>query len=123
MNQAEKVVSTVNGFIEPIFTGRAPNGQTLQGISPEDARRIQQGYACGECLATFNTFTLVCPVCQRPTNVLDVPPPQEWLDHLHERENGPVEHNQPRSFDEMMARRALEADEFKPFEKKPRTRH
>jgi len=85
----EKVVTRVTGFIEPVFIGVAPDGKTLNGVGPEDWQRIQEGYACGECLAMFNTFTLQCPVCH--TNRLDVPmnvpAPQDWIDHLKEREN------------------------------------
>lgn len=102
MNNAEAIVAQVKGFIEPIFVGVAEDGRTLNGIGPEDWRMIQEGYACGECLAIFATYTITCPVCKNQRDVLaDIPPPQLWLDHLKEREN-PTEHFQPQTFDEAL---------------------
>jgi hypothetical protein len=101
----QDVVSRVKGFIEPIFVGVAPDGKTMNGVGPEDWRMIKEGYACGECLAIFDTYTIRCPVCKTTRDVFAdlLPPPQDWLDHLREREN-PTEHNQPGTFDEAMTR-------------------
>ena len=104
MNRPEKIVSKVTGFIEPIFTDTLPDGKKLNGITEEDMAMISAGYACGECLATFKDVTLWCPVCNQSTNVITMPTPQLWLDHLHEREH-PTEHNQPATFDEAMTRK------------------
>jgi len=98
----QDVVARVKGFIEPIFVGVAPDGKTLNGVGPEDWRMIQEGYACPECLAIFDTYTITCPVCKHQRDVLaDIPPPELWLDHLKERAN-PTEHGQPQTFDQAM---------------------
>jgi hypothetical protein len=37
-------------------------------LTPEDFEKVQQGYACGECLEDFmGEFKLVCPLCKHST--------------------------------------------------------
>jgi hypothetical protein len=81
-----KEVSRVKGFLIPEFTETLRDGRTLNGLTSEGFKMVMAGYACGECLAMFDRYTLVCPVCgswHNPEQV--VPAPQLWLDHLAER--------------------------------------
>jgi DNA-directed RNA polymerase subunit RPC12/RpoP len=51
-------------------------------LSDEDFNKVQQGYACGECLEDFQgEFRLKCPVCGFSTEAADriiFKPPREW---------------------------------------------
>lgn len=52
------------------------------GLLQEDFDKVQQGYACGECLEDFQgEFKLICPVCRHSTAGGDrviVDTPSEW---------------------------------------------
>lgn len=82
-----KELSRVTGFLVPTFTETLPDGRTLNGITQQGFEMILDGYACGECLAMFDRFTLRCPACKtwRDQGAAPQPAPQLWLDHLTER--------------------------------------
>jgi hypothetical protein len=80
----------------PEFTERLPNGTTLNGLTPVAFQMVLDGYACGECLAMFDTFMLRCPACQtlREDSIRVQPTPDGWQSHLDER-NSPVPYEKP----------------------------
>lgn len=106
MNREQAISQQVKGFLVPEFTMKLPNGQTLNGLTERGMEMIKDGYACGECLATFDHYTVVCPICGLSRDVMaDVQEaPQLWLDHIAEREN-PGEHFVPATFEEAMIAR------------------
>jgi|RhiMethySRZTD1v2_1073278.scaffolds.fasta_scaffold02703_17 hypothetical protein len=85
--ERRKELSRVIGFLVPEFTQTLPGGRTLNGVTSEGFKMIQDGYACGECLAMFDRFTLLCPACKTWREIGAVPQqaPQLWLDHIEER--------------------------------------
>jgi hypothetical protein len=96
----------VTGFLTALFSEELPGGKWKHGLNPSDFEMVLSGYACGQCLATFDRFTLLCPICKTWHDVGSSPmeTPQLWLDHLAER-NAPVPVEKPAlSFDAAMAR-------------------
>ena len=76
----------VKGFLIPEFTETLPDGRTLNGLTEEGFNMVVAGYACGECLAYFSTFKLICPVCKKMRDPGEIrSAPQLWVDHLAER--------------------------------------
>lgn len=87
---AEAMRSRVKGFLVPVFQEADQQGNiVLSSLLPDDFQKVVDGYACSNCLAEFWTYTFKCPLCGLQRNLqADIKAtPQEWLDHLHEREN------------------------------------
>jgi|SRR5215831_3834843 len=87
MSKADEINRQIKGFIVPEFSQHLPNGQRLNLVSRKELSMIQQGYACGECLAIFRHYTVTCPACGFTRDVAaDIQyAPQHWVDHLEER--------------------------------------
>ena len=82
--------SVIDGFMVPIFREEDPStGRLLNGLGPEDYRRVVDGYGCADCLAKFRVYTAACPLCGWTRNIQnDVESaPGYWLQHLEDRAN------------------------------------
>ena len=53
----------VTGYLKPIYVDHMEDGRRVAALGQRDYGRIQDGYACGECLATFNHREEFCPGC------------------------------------------------------------
>lgn len=89
LTREDAIKRQVKGFIEPVFTRQLENGTRLNGLTAGGIAMIRAGYACGECLAMFDRYTVKCPVCGLTRDVAAdlIDPPQLWLDHLSDRYN------------------------------------
>lgn len=78
------------GFLTPVYSEHLENGRTMHAFADrDDFQRIQDGYACGDCLSAFDTYMEVCPACglaRRDAARVDKTP-EEWdqfhQEHLH----------------------------------------
>lgn len=59
----------VTGYIIPTYIDRLPDGRRVAGIGERDLGRVSDGYACGECLATFERRFPQCPGCGHDLDV------------------------------------------------------
>ena len=103
--RADKINALVTGWMVPVMKRTDPmTGEVLNGLGPVDFGRVRAGHGCPKCLAMFNTYLSVCPVCQYQRDVLaDVQEaPQHWVDHLKDRQNEDLQGGAPVSFDEFM---------------------
>ena len=115
LNQkAADINAVVKGFLTPIFRTDPESGRKLAGLDEESFWKVAQGYACAnaDCLAEFKTYTIICPVCGYTRDITKdiAPAPQEWTQHLRDREEGyaaPIARN-PFSPDELI--RQVRAD-------------
>ena len=67
------------------------NGQWLNGFASTEAfKRVQAGYACGQCLAKFAMYMAKCPLCGVERDVAaDVKAnPAGWQEHWTEHHYG-----------------------------------
>lgn len=90
MSQIETLNRILDGFMVPIFRREDPvTGRMLNGLGPEDYRRVLDGYACPDCLAKFYTYTAACPLCGWQRNIVnDVQnAPDYWVQHMEDRAN------------------------------------
>jgi hypothetical protein len=63
-------IEGVIGFLTPLAQDSDERGRVINIFgSADDVRRIEAGYACGNCCAIFDRFRLDCPLCLRPTHV------------------------------------------------------
>lgn len=53
----------VTGYIKPIYVDHLEDGRRVAALGERDHARVREGYACGECLATFNSRERFCPGC------------------------------------------------------------
>lgn len=86
-----EIRSVVTGFLTPTYVAIDDYGRPLNAFSsPEDIKRIQAGYACGDCCATFASFQLKCPVCHLPLNVTGqmTDAPADWQSHYDDHNYG-----------------------------------
>ena len=88
MRPEEAITRQVKGWLVPIFQSRDEGGRTLNGLCAEDFAKVCAGYACSDCLAVFDTYTVTCPVCGTTRDVdADIrEAPPLWLQHLRERD-------------------------------------
>jgi hypothetical protein len=96
--QAEQLKPLVVGFLTAIYSSPQPNGRTVHGLSQADFDRVMSGYACGECLAMFDTYMDPCPVCGLSREIggrVDEDPDQ-WQAFYDEHLNG-TDKNTPRT--------------------------
>lgn len=87
MDKRQEIRSQVKGFLVPIFMQDDPaTGRRMNGLSPRDFEKVKAGFACAECLAEFDHYTITCPVCGRTRDFArDVQEaPQLWKDHLRD---------------------------------------
>lgn len=118
-------LAAIKGFLTPEMVGYDGRGRIINGFSnPDDVDRIQKGYACGVCAASFHTFQLVCPLCGTPTEVggQRQEAPTDWQQHVDtrhadiptlgkgEREPLPQQQPRPRTPDEFLAALAKDQD-------------
>lgn len=78
----------IKGFLTPAMVDILPGGRMLNAFSdPADVDRIEKGYACGNCCASFHTFQLNCPLCNLPTHVTKQreETPAMWQQHVDQR--------------------------------------
>ena len=89
-HQAEQLAPIVKGFLTAIYSSPQPNGRTVHGLSQADFDRVMSGYACGECLATFDTYMDPCPVCglSREIGAQPQADPDNWNAFFDEHLNG-----------------------------------
>jgi len=87
VNREQAIKSQVKGFLVPEFTMDFPGGGRLNGLTEPDFERVRAGYACAECLAVFDTYTVTCPVCglarDLGRDIADAP--SLWVQHINER--------------------------------------
>lgn len=101
--------SLITGFLTPVYSEeiRLPDGSIRHnhGLTRADFDRVMTGYACGECLATTDTYTETCPACglarQDVANAQQTP--ELWQQAFNERNNDTTPYATPRSFDDFMA--------------------
>lgn len=90
--KADDINRVVKGFIVPVFRTDPETGQKLAGLDEESFRKVAAGYACAnaDCLAEFVTYTIECPVCSYVRDIQHdlVAPPESWVQHLKDREEG-----------------------------------
>lgn len=53
----------VKGFLIPRYIDHLPDGRRVYELKENDLRRIEDGYACAECLAFFERRFPSCPGC------------------------------------------------------------
>ena len=53
----------VQGFLIPRYIEHMPDGRRVAELNQRDLDRVNDGYACGECLAFFNHPFRDCPCC------------------------------------------------------------
>lgn len=53
----------VTGYMVPRYTDNMPDGRRVMELKASDLSRVEDGYGCGECLATFNRRFPDCPGC------------------------------------------------------------
>lgn len=96
----------VTGFLTPIFSEETGNGQMNHGLGPTDFQRVVEGYACGNCLASFSTYRPICPVCGLERDMArDATDnaPALWTDHLKERHREDAPATPIRTIDDFLA--------------------
>lgn len=87
LQRKEQIAREVKGFLVPVFQEKAPDGRFLNGLDEISFAKVRAGYACADCLAEFDKYTAVCPVCGLSRDVeADVKEaPRLWTEHLRER--------------------------------------
>lgn len=82
-------LSVVKGFLVPVFSDDViPGREQRHGLDRESFEMVVSGFACGRCLAYFNTYTAVCPVCDHHRDVhADVVRAHDWEQHLRDRKH------------------------------------
>lgn len=100
----ERELRHVTGFLIAEFSQELPGGKTQHGLTPIGFQMVLDGYACGQCLAKFDKYMEVCPVCEtrREMGAQPLEAPQLWLDHLAERYS-PVPYEKPPVVNPFMA--------------------
>lgn len=105
-DRADELNRVVVGWMIPVMKRTDPaTGEVLNGLGPADFARVRAGHGCPKCLAMFNTYIPVCPVCRYERNVMaDIQDraPQHWVDHLKDRYDEDQRGGTPVSFDEFM---------------------
>lgn len=88
LQREQEIKQRVKGFLVPIF--RSEDG--LNGLGPADFEKVRSGYACANCLAEFDVYTLKCPLCglERDLAADIQEAPQLWVDDI-------LDHNQDRT--------------------------
>src|SRR5262252_9715343 len=93
MGREQLIQAQVTWFLNPVFVDRnVRTGETvMNGLAEDDFRKVMTGYACGNCLAEFDSYTVTCPVCGEKRDTTDDVPetPELWLNALRDRENPP----------------------------------
>lgn len=56
-------LDAVLGYLVPRYVDELPDGRRVAELHAEDLRRVEDGYACGECLAYFSRRFESCPSC------------------------------------------------------------
>lgn len=56
-------LDAVDGFLVPRYVEYMDDGRRVAELHSQDLRRVQDGYACGECLAMFSRRFSNCPAC------------------------------------------------------------
>lgn len=115
-NRADEINRVVKGFLIPIFRTDPETGRKLAGLDEESFRKVAAGYACAnaDCLAEFRQYTIECPICGLVRDIHKdlVAPPEHWVQHLKDREEGyaaPIATN-PFSPDEFFQQVAKDPD-------------
>lgn len=88
-------------------------GDVLNGLGPVDFDRVRAGHGCPKCLAIYNTYLVVCPVCDYTRDLaadIEGKAPQHWVDHLADRHAEDAEGGTPLSFDEFMGEVLKDSD-------------
>jgi len=126
MDRSQQIKSQVIGFLIPIFIERdLRTGEViLNGLDQEGFDKVVAGYACGNCLAEFDTYTITCPACgeQRDTSE-DLPKtPELWLDAMRDRETPPPPTRRIEDVSKLIYGRAQQDDQVKLDSLKPTRR-
>lgn len=90
----------VKGYLIPVFSDDViPGREQRHGLTREDFALVVAGYACGRCLAYFDTYMPVCPSCFHHRDVhADVVRAHDWEQHLRDRRNAEENpHSVPRA--------------------------
>ena len=119
--------TTIKGFLRPVFRQYDPvTDRSMNGLAPDDFRKVLEGYACPDCLAEFYTYLPQCPVCGFKRDVaLDIQQaPDYWTQHLKDRESGyQAGTPDPANIDQHLARVGGDPDvEHIPLKKLKKTR-
>lgn len=111
--RAEQIDRLVVGWMVPLMKRTDPHtGEVLNGLGPQDFARVRAGHGCPKCLAKFDTYLPICPVCGYERNILaDVQEaPQHWVDHLADRHAEDQQGGTPVSFDEFVGEVLTDSD-------------
>lgn len=76
-------IPSVVGFFtaDEVPYSERKDGRWLNGFASTEAfKRVQAGYACGNCLAKFSMYMAVCPLCglRRDVSADVEATPQDW---------------------------------------------
>jgi hypothetical protein len=97
-------IAGVTGFLTPLAQDKDGQGRVINIFgSAEHVKRIEAGYACGNCCATFDRMMLDCPLCQQPTHVTRqrLEPSPEIAAYYREHATG-IDTNKRRTADEAL---------------------
>lgn len=97
-------VAGITGFLTPLAQQADEQGRVVNIFgSKRDVDRIEAGYACGNCCATFDRFRLDCPLCRQPTHVTRqrMDAPAEIEAYYRDHTSG-VDKNERRSAEEAL---------------------
>lgn len=108
--QAEILKPLIVGWHTPIFTELQGN-RHVHALNREAFDEVMAGYCCGECLARFNTYQQICPVCglDREQSSRFDPQPEGWQDYWNEHLYGGVT-GRPNTAEDMLRRVAADKD-------------
>ena len=56
-------LALVKGYLVPRYVEQMPDGRRVAELNERDLGRVNDGYACGECLAYFDYRLMECPSC------------------------------------------------------------
>lgn len=87
---ASSLQSLVTGFLVPEYSDAERGQHTFS--NPEDFEKVRLGYACAFCLAEFNTYMPVCPLCGNQRDVArDIKETPRDLQAYYDEATGPGE--------------------------------
>lgn len=75
-------LEAVKGFLKPRYIEYMEDGRRVAELRQADLDRVQDGYACGECLAFFEQRFINCPSCGHlldPSRDIVEHRPDYWL--------------------------------------------
>jgi len=87
-SRAETIQRACIGFEIPEYSDDNTGTHTFS--DPEAFERVRLGYSCASCLARFNMYTPVCPLCGNERDVLaDMKETPADIQAYHDEATGP----------------------------------